>query len=102
MEFLAIAFGVVISALLGIVGWLLNQQFDQLNARFDKIDARFDQINDRFGQIDGDFTELRSEMNEGFTELRRGHADTRERLARIETQIGIGIPEHLRRDPEPA
>ncbi len=61
---------------------------DDMNARFAQMDERFAQMDGRFAQMDGRF----AQVDERFGEVNAIMLDHTERLARIETTLGVESP----------
>ena len=69
----------------------LDSRFDAMDSKFDAMDSRFDAMDSRFDDMDSRFDDMDSRV----TALQHDVADVKERLARVETLVGVKSRERL-------
>ena len=69
----------------------MDSKFDAMDSRFDAMDSRFDDMDSRFDAMDSRFDNMDSRV----TALQHDVADVKERLARVETLVGVKSRERL-------
>ena len=62
----------------------MDSRFDSVNSKFDRMDSRLDQMDSRLDQMDSRLTAVQHDV-----------AEVKERLARVETLVGVKNREHL-------
>ena len=101
----------VVGAMTGLLTWQMSalaDRIDRLDAKIDtfhdRLDAKIDTVHDKLDakidskidglrtEIDGKIDVLRAEMQAGFREVNATLLDHTERLARLETAVGLSWP----------
>ena len=70
----------------------LRTEIQQLRAEFHQLRTEFQQLRAEFHQLRTEFQQLRTDVGAETGKLQQGQSEMRERLARIETTIGIAHP----------
>ena len=76
----------------------VNSRFDQMDSRLDQMDSRLDQMDSRLGQMDSRLGQMDSrlgQMDSRITAVQHDVAEVKERLARVETLVGVKNRERL-------
>ncbi|WP_419909333.1 hypothetical protein [Candidatus Poriferisodalis sp.] len=85
--------GTLLVTSLGAMTGLMTWQMSSLGDGIDKLDAKIDTIYDKLDtKIDTKTGELRAEMQAGFREVNATLLDHTDRLARLETAVGLLRP----------
>ena len=69
----------------------VNRQFREVDQQFREVDQRFREVDQRFREVNQQFREVNQQfrdVNGRIDQLAYGVSDVRERLARVEGQIG--------------
>ena len=69
----------------------MDSRFDGVDSRFNSVNSRFDQVDSRFDQMDSRFDQMDSRI----TAVQHDVAEVKERLARVETLVGVKNRESL-------
>ena len=69
----------------------MNSRFDRMDSRLDQMDSRLDQMDSRLGQMDSRLDRMDSRL----TAVQHDVAEVKERLARVETVVGVKNRESL-------
>ena len=76
----------------------VDSGFDRVDSRFANVDSRFDRVDSRFANVDSRFDRVDSrfdDLDSRITALQHDVADVKERLARVETLLGVKNRERL-------
>ena len=76
----------------------VDSRFNSVNSRFDQMDSRLDQMDSRLGQMDSRLGQMDSrlgQMDSRITAVQHDVAEVKERLARVETLVGVKNRERL-------
>lgn len=79
-----------------------GERLDELNARYERLDSKYERLDSKFDehkrtaerhheQLRSDFAEHKRITEKNHADVTGSLADARERLARIEGHLGIGI-----------
>ncbi|WP_419912704.1 hypothetical protein [Candidatus Poriferisodalis sp.] len=98
-----------LGAMTGLMMWQmssLGDRIDRLDAKIDAVDNKIDTVHDKLvakidtldvkldAKIDNKIDGLRAEMQAGFREVNATLLDHTDRLARLETALGLPRPAH--------
>ena len=98
-----------LGAMTGLMMWQmssLGDRIDRLDAKIDAVDNKIDTVHDKLvakidaldvkldAKIDNKIDGLRAEMQAGFREVNSTLLDHTDRLARLETALGLPRPAH--------
>lgn len=90
----------LVTAMFSVLMWQINSLGDRIDSQSDRIDAQSDRIDAQSLRIDALSlriealaSELRAEMHAGFREINAILLDHTDRLARLET--AVGLPRHV-------
>ena len=82
-----------LGAMTGLMMWQMSSLGDRIDKLDTKIDTKFDALHDKLDtKIDNKIDGLRAEMQAGFREVNATLLDHTDRLARLETALGLPRP----------
>ena len=77
----------------------LNSKYERLNSKYERLNSKFEMLNSKFEMLDSKYESLDVKLDEHKRTTEKNHAevtgslsDARERLARIEGYLRIGLP----------